>query len=315
MSRTSQQPGFSLAEMLVAMAITTIVLGGAVAAIGVGGQTFRAATGGIAAAPTLDGMARMSADVELALHFTESTATAVSFYVPDRTGDGAPDLLRYAWSGSDGDPITYSMNGSTPWPIVPSVSSLSMEYLVATTPADATWHEATPPAPPDELVFQRTYSGSPAQTFSVDDGVSVAAIVQPASPSSGRPYAITRIIVPMAEAPSQAGNLNVSVHRVNMLTAVPMPTALATTTIVKSDLPATLEFVEVTFDTEVVFDDEDFVAIVLSSAQTKPSVDVPLENSPQFLTDGWVATTSVPGAWVISGARDLPIEIYAVEAP
>jgi hypothetical protein len=301
--------------MLVAMAITTIVLGGAVAAIGVGGRTFGAATSGIAAAPTLDGMARMSADVELALHFTESTATAVSFYVPDRTGDGAPDLIRYAWSGSDGDPITLSMNGSTPWPIVPSVTSLSMDYFVATTPADATWHGVAPPAAADELVFERAYSGSPAQTFSVDDGVSVAAIVQPASPSSGRPYAITRIIVPMTEAAHQADNVNISVHRVNMLTAVPMPTALTTTTIRKQDLPETLEFVEVTFDTEVVFDDEDFVAIVISSAKSKPSVDVPLENSPQFLTDGWVATTSVPGAWVLSGARDLPIEIYAVEAP
>lgn len=315
MTSTARHRGFSLAEMLVAMAITTIVLGGAVTAIGVGGQTFRAATGGMAAAPTLDGMAQMSADIELALQFTESTATAISFYVPDRTGDGAPDLLRYAWSGSDGDPITFSMNGSTPWPIVPSVTDLSMEYLVATTPADATWYEPAPPAPSDELVFERTYSGSPAQTFSVDDGISVATIVQPVSPSTGAPYTITRVIVPMTEAASQADDANISIHRVNMATATPMPTALATTTIDKSDLPATLQFVEVVFDTEVVFDDEDFVAIVISSARPKPSVDVPLENSPQLLTDGWVATTSAPGVWGINGTRDLPIEIYAIEAP
>ena len=48
---------------------------------------------------------QMADDLKLALNFTEQTATAVTFTVPDRNGDAQPETIRYAWTGA-GAPLT-----------------------------------------------------------------------------------------------------------------------------------------------------------------------------------------------------------------
>ena len=41
-----------------------------------------------------------SEEVRTALWFIEHTATAMTFTVPDREGNGLPERIRYEWSGS-----------------------------------------------------------------------------------------------------------------------------------------------------------------------------------------------------------------------
>jgi len=307
------RPGraFTVAELLVAMTISASVMAGAVAAIGVGGQSFRAATEGLQSAQAMDGLARMTADIEQAIYFDERTATAVGFYVSDRTGDGAPDHLRYAWGGTAGDAVTLSMNGSTASPILEGVEDLSLRYVFADVTGQAEW--AAPPVV-DELIFERTYSGAPAATFNVDDGASIAAIFQPIAPDGAATYTITRVVIPMAEAPSWADDAIVSIHRVDMTRGVPTGNALASRNIDKQDFPEGTEPFEIVFDTSATFSDGEYVAVVVASDKRMPSVDIPLEASPAFLSDGWVATTSSGGPWTVNGTRDMPIKVYAQAA-
>lgn len=42
---------------------------------------------------------RIAEDLREALAFSENTPTSVTFTVPDRTGDGVPETIRYAWAG------------------------------------------------------------------------------------------------------------------------------------------------------------------------------------------------------------------------
>ena len=306
--RTSLVRAFSLAELLIAMTISASVMAGAVAAIGIGGRSFRAATDGLQSAQAMDGLARMTADIEQAIHFDERSATTLGFYVPDRTGDGAPDHLRYAWGGTAGDAVTLSMNGSAAAPILEGVEDLSLRYVFADVTGQAEW--AAPPVV-DELIFERTYSGAPAATFNVDDGASIAAIIQPTAPDGAATYTITRVVIPMSEAVSRADDAIVSIHRVHTTSGVPVGNALASKEIAKIDFPATVESLEIVFDTQTPISDGDYVAVVVSSCKAKPSVDIPLEASPAFLSDGWIATTSASGPWVVNGTRDMPITVYA----
>ena len=300
--------GLSLVELLVAMAMSSTVLVGAVAAIGIGGRAFRSATDGVRSASTTDALAQISSDIELALAFTERTNTTVAFYVPDRTGDGAPELVRYAWGGTDGDPLTRSMNGSTPVAIVDGVSRLSLDYVVAAVQGQPTFAAAPPATPNDELLFERDFTDS-GNTHALGPTASVAAIVSPTI--SGSRFRVTRVRVPMS-AVSGGGPVMVSVHRVNMVTATPEATALASATVRQADLPGSLNGVEVDITSMDDFAAGDFVAIVISQGTGGSSAVVALEPSPQFLTDGWIATTSALGVWGVNATRDMPIEIYGV---
>lgn len=53
----------------------------------------------------------LEADLEFALAFTERSSRAMTFLVPDRDGDGDVETIRYAWSGTRGDPLTRQYNG------------------------------------------------------------------------------------------------------------------------------------------------------------------------------------------------------------
>ncbi len=70
--------------------------------------------------------------MQYATRFYEKTATAVTFEVPDRDGDGFDEKFRYAWSGVVGDPLVMEYNNSAPATLIASVQELDFTYLTKT---------------------------------------------------------------------------------------------------------------------------------------------------------------------------------------
>jgi hypothetical protein len=64
---------------------------------------------------------QIAEDLALAKYVVEQTATSVTIVVADRTGDGQPDRIRYAWSGDAGDPLTYQLNDTNPVALLDAV--------------------------------------------------------------------------------------------------------------------------------------------------------------------------------------------------
>ena len=56
---------------------------------------------------------RWICELNYALSFTERPVNVVEFTVADRDGDESPEFIRYAWSGTPGDPLTRQYNGGT----------------------------------------------------------------------------------------------------------------------------------------------------------------------------------------------------------
>ena len=77
----------------------------------------------------------MTADLRLALSVTEATTTAVTFTVPDRTGDDVAETIRYTWSGTAGDPVIRTFNGTTV-DFVDDVHDLDFTYFTRTIKAE-----------------------------------------------------------------------------------------------------------------------------------------------------------------------------------
>jgi hypothetical protein len=76
------------------------------------------------------------ADLSVAVSFTERTSRALTFRVPDRSGDSMPETIRYAWSGTAGDPLTYQFNSGAIVNIATGVQAFNLEALTRTMLAE-----------------------------------------------------------------------------------------------------------------------------------------------------------------------------------
>lgn len=122
--------GLTLMEMAVALVSSGVLVAGLASALYMATK----------ALPPIDSISRQEmaasavlcdvmADVGMALSFSERSATAITFTVPDRDGDSLVETIRYAWSGTAGDPLTYQYNGGAAFTIATDVQAFNLEAL------------------------------------------------------------------------------------------------------------------------------------------------------------------------------------------
>lgn len=120
---------FSMLELTISLAsaaILTISLGSSLVVASRGLDLINAPEGRRTDASRV--ARELARDLQQATRFTEQTATATTFLVPDRDADGKPESIRYAWSGTAGAPLTMSLNGATPVDFAANVQSLNLAY-------------------------------------------------------------------------------------------------------------------------------------------------------------------------------------------
>ncbi len=78
---------------------------------------------------------KIAGELTYATALTEHTDTAVEFSVADR-GHGAvgPEVIRYEWSGTAGDPLTRQYNGGTVVAVFAKVRDFKLTYAQSTLP-------------------------------------------------------------------------------------------------------------------------------------------------------------------------------------
>ena len=86
-----------------------------------------------AEARTDDVAATIASDYRLAVSVIENTPTAITFTVADRDGDGVVETIRYAWSGTPGDPLTKQVNAAPPVVVARDVRKFNLRYITKTT--------------------------------------------------------------------------------------------------------------------------------------------------------------------------------------
>ena len=125
--------GHTLIELVLSLTLLSIVMAS------VGSAMMFAAQ----ASPSLDGptatiikdagvMNRIADDIAQAKYVLEYKSNAITVVTDDRTGDGIPDKIRYAWDGTAGDPLTYEINDSSPMTILQSVDTFELDYEIKT---------------------------------------------------------------------------------------------------------------------------------------------------------------------------------------
>jgi hypothetical protein len=124
---------FTLAELLVAFALMAVLMVATAATLALATRALPDANDPsqrvMTSAKVLGNLAE---ELRSAQYITEQTATAVTFVAPDRNGDGAPEVVRYAWSGTPGDPLTRRANGGAVHTALANVQQFALGYVTAT---------------------------------------------------------------------------------------------------------------------------------------------------------------------------------------
>lgn len=127
-------------------------------------------------------LSQLADDLQHATNFTEQTASAVTFTVPDRDGDGKVETLRYSWNGTAGQSLKYQYNTNTAVDIATNVQAFNLAKLNRTIAA------AYAGPPTNYSVLYEAYSETkvgadntqitiPVPGGTLDDRLLIAAIV------------------------------------------------------------------------------------------------------------------------------------------
>ena len=129
--------GFTLIEILLSVAITAMLMGTMVVSLGVASRAVDPGTGPTAQTRQAAGIIEeINADLALTLSFSERTASAVTFTVPDRTGEGSPETIRYSWTGPDDGQLQRRINNGPTVTIARDVQHFSLAYQLKTVAPD-----------------------------------------------------------------------------------------------------------------------------------------------------------------------------------
>ena len=96
----------TLVEMVVAMALTTVVVGAAASVMFVASRALPSAgDGSVVATDAAMGLAMFEAEAQTATDIG-TRGDGFVLRIPDRTGDLVPEVVQYRWGGNAGDPLT-----------------------------------------------------------------------------------------------------------------------------------------------------------------------------------------------------------------
>lgn len=237
---------YSLIELMVSLAIVSILVTSigsliilASKAIPRDDGVFAASLGGaILTEELID-------DAAFAIAFDEISKTAIEFTLPDRTGDGDEEVVRYAWSGTSGHPLTRSINGSSPVVVLPDVRSLEFS---ATTRSGSVFLGSNQTASSQDI---QEYDAALPLTWQVTDTNWCGLYCPPPQTSGATGWRITQVRLKLLRSGGGAGGGEIQLRKPRA-NGTPGTTVYATTTFREDDFGSTATWGTFNLDSGVV---------------------------------------------------------------
>jgi prepilin-type N-terminal cleavage/methylation domain-containing protein len=206
----AQRAGLTLVEVVTSLTILSIVMGAACSALVVAAHAVDAGTSNASQRLAAEeALGQVVADLQVAIAFSERTASAATFTVPDRNSDGQPETLRYAWSGAAGDPLTRQVNGGEVVPLAKNVYGFNLSYL--------TQNFGPPPPPPpvegpeQQLACRAWGTPTDIKNLALKNTTWCSEYFKPTMPSNAVSWKITRLKVQLKRNGTATGNVDIQV--------------------------------------------------------------------------------------------------------
>ncbi|MFM9996532.1 MAG: hypothetical protein ACKVU4_12125 [Phycisphaerales bacterium] len=319
----ASRTGLSLVEVLCGLAVSSVLVGGIGSALVLSGQAIPSRTSSaplhvVSSARTVDGVA---AELRYAIDVIELGVHAVTFRVHDRDGDGEPETIRYAWSGTPGDPLTRAVNLSDAESIVPEVDDLAFTYQRRTE--TATTETSVTTTSPEALLASFTgWTGitpvqSQLQVTATTWLVELASLNIASMPADAKNLTITQVRMKLKKPSSGGADVTVGVHLPDAAGSnVPQSTPVGTpATVPLAAMTTSFAWVSASPIGAVFATPVTEIIIVLKGTSTGGSGFGQYANTTSAPADANVMrwTTTSGSSWLPSGsqqANDAYFEVY-----
>lgn len=315
MRRRRRNPacGFTLVELAISVAVSAILVGGLASAVMLAAQALpgkeRPADKVLQQTRVLD---QLVGELQYALFFAERGTRAVTFTVADRNGDGSPERIRYAWSGTAGDPLTRQYNGGTVVSVLENVHQFNLGYDLrsATESYTGLWIEGA-----EELV--NSYVGYLSLSdYSVQSSKWIGQYFQPtavAFPVGQASWRLTRVQFQAKRDGGADGSIDVQIRTPNA-DHTPSGDILEQQSLLESSLSTTYVWKELTFQSVSGLSPGGGVCLVLAYGPgSGNAAKVQFDNSGG---SDRLTTSNAGSSWTRDSTRSLNYRAYgAVSTP
>ncbi len=307
LTRGCVRGGLTLVELLVSSAATAILLGAMASAVVLASRALpqnSGAPGGVVDAG--DFAERVSSELLHAVYITERTASAVTFTVADRNGDGSPERIRYAWSGKPGDPVTRQYNNGAAVTILPSVYQFALGY---DTKSVAEQYPG-PPVESSEVEFSHHLGLTGLKDVSVDKNHWIGQYLQPRAgvlPVGVLSWRLTRVLV-RAKRNDTTPNLTQVQIRTANADMTPTTTVLEEQTLDEGSLTDAWQSKEIAFSGVSGLSPGTGVCLVLKYDGAGTSAKIQYDDD--SLDPGLLWTGSAGSPWTYYAAKSMQYYAY-----
>jgi prepilin-type N-terminal cleavage/methylation domain-containing protein len=248
---------------------------------------------------------RLTAELTFALSVTEMTATAVTFTVADRDNDGAPETIRYAWSGVAGDPLTRQYNAGTAAGVLDDVREFSLAYDKISTKNPTTYTESA-----ETLLYSFT-GGLLNSTFTVQPDDWCGQYFVPNLPNNITYWRVTRVRYQAQKHSSDDGLTRVQLRKATS-GGLPTNTVLDQTTLVEASMNSNYAWIDSYFTGAARLDPSAGLCLVFRWMSNDESCDILSRTVTLALVGGsqFVSTSNSGVTWSGNVLRSMPLYVY-----
>ena len=301
---SSTRAGYTLLELIVSLLAASFLLAGLASSLYLAGQMLTPPQTVETSLSSTRAASDIVDELRYAVYITERSATSIGFAVADRTGDGQPDVVRYSWSGEEGDPLQRSMNGGTAVSVLGDVHAFGLEYTTRSVTESVPVYEDSP----EQVLASVTSNPSPAE-HAVLSTAWAGQYFKPVLPAGTPSYRITRISLNLKQNGTTTGAVRVQVRPASG--GKPTSTILGEVTQNESTLPATFGTMTYNYASLPEIAGTSGACIVLQYAVGPEACGVRYVSTGMTTPDSAMVTSSNNGAsWTSLTSRALEYVVY-----
>ena len=299
----------TLIEMVISLSMLTVILASSVslvlvAAKAMSSEASNTATDAVTARLATD---QIIDDLKTATAITEQTTTAITMIVPDRDADGTAEVIRYAWNGLTGAPLTRQYNSRTPATIASNVHATNFTYLTKTV--------GKPPAiegtEQSIAAHDATTSANWVGYQLADAKGAAGSIAAPAMPATAVTWRPTRCRVMLQRTAGSTGTVTVALKYADS-SGAPMGAVLTSGVTLIEAASAEAGWVAIPFGTAIAVEPGRAVCLVVSYVKVTGLTGgyVTADGASSDSTSKFRTTVDGGATWTVQGASSLQFGLW-----